>query len=262
MIRAIHTGATGMIAQQFLVDNVANNIANVNTTGFKRSVVNFQDLIYATLIQPGTQIVQGQEVPTGLQIGNGVRVAGTTHIFTPGTLESTGNSLDLAIEGPGFFQVLGIDNEPRYTRDGAFRLDANGNIVNTDGFRLEPNITIPDDAVSISVSRTGVVSYTTDSNPAPTEAGQIQLARFANEAGLSAEGRNLFRETAASGQPQTSNPGEQGVGEVLGSFLERSNVEVVTELVSLILAQRAFEFNTRSVQVSDQMLSTASELVR
>lgn len=263
MIRAMHTGATGMIGQQFLVDTTANNLANVNTTGFKRNHADFQDLLYASLRQPGTEILQGQSVPNGLQMGNGVRPASTSKIFTAGPLDNTSNPLDLAIEGEGFFQVVAPDGSTRYSRDGAFKLNSENNLVNSDGFRMDPQITIPTDAASIAISPDGTVSVLTASSPdAPTEVGNIQLVRFPNPAGLSAEGNNLFRTTASSGDPVTAEPGQEGMGLLRAGFLERSNVEVVQELVSLILAQRAFEFNSRSVKVADQMLSATNELMR
>ncbi|GIW83046.1 MAG: flagellar basal body rod protein FlgG [Gemmatales bacterium] len=263
MIRALSSAATGMIAQQFLVDNTANNLANVNTTGFKRSKVDFQDLVFSTLRAPGSEVVAGIEVPTGLQIGNGVRVAGNTGIFTQGPLENTGNALDIAIEGEGFFQVTAPDGSIRYTRDGSFRLNATGQIVNADGFLLEPALTVPTDTIAITIAPDGTVSVVTGSAPTTTTTvGTITLARFVNPAGLSREGRNLFRETAASGAPVLNQPGQEGTGLLQQGFLERSNVEVVQELVNLILAQRAYEFNARAIRVSDSMLATANDLVR
>ena len=263
MIRAFYTAATGMNAQSFLVDSTANNLANINTTGFKKNQVNFQDLIYLNLLQPGTEQLQGTPVPTGLQIGNGVRVAGSTKVFTVGTFDNTSNPLDVAIEGDGFFQVTFADGTLRYTRDGGFRLNANGNFVTTDGFLLSPNISVPADTQSISIGTDGTVSVITASAPATsTVVGQIQMARFPNPAGLSAEGRNLFRDSPASGNPITTQPGQNGAGLLRQGFLERSNVEPVTELVNLLLAQRAYEFNTRAVRVSDDMLAATSDLVR
>jgi flagellar basal-body rod protein FlgG len=263
MIRAFNTAATGMTAQQFLLDNTANNLANLNTTGYKRSEVAFQDLIYLNLLQPGTQLFQGTSVPTGLQIGNGVRVAGNSKIFVEGTLNNSGNPLDLAIEGDGFFQVTVTDGTLRYTRDGTFRLNANGQLVTADGYLLTPNITIPNDTQSIAVASDGTVSVTTATNPTtPTTVGQINLARFPNPAGLSSEGRNLYNQTGASGTPITSQAGQNGTGVIQQGFLEGSNVNVVTELVNLILAQRGYEFNTRAVRVADEMLQATTDLVR
>jgi flagellar basal-body rod protein FlgG len=263
MIRSFNTAATGMTAMQFLVDNTANNLANANTTGFKASEVAFQDLIYLNLLQPGTQLFQGTAIPTGLQIGNGVRVAGTTKIFSEGTLNNTANPLDLAIEGDGFFQVTVTDGTLRYTRAGNFNLNANGQLVTTDGYLLTPNITIPNNAQSIAIGTDGTVSVVTATNPStPTTIGQITLARFQNPAGLSSEGRNLYNQTGASGTPITNPPGTNGTGTLQQGFLEGSNVNVVTELVNLILAQRSYEFNTRAVRVSDEMLQATNDLVR
>jgi len=263
MIRAMHTGATGMIGQQFLVDTTANNLANVNTTGFKRNHADFQDLLYTSLRPPGSEVLKGQTLPNGLQIGTGVRPASTSKIFTAGALDNTSNPLDVAIEGQGFFQVTAPDGSLRYPRDGAFKLNSQNQIVNPDGFLLEPQISIPADASSVTIAPDGTVTVLTASSPGqPNTVGTIQLVRFPNPAGLSAEGSNLFRVTAASGDAVTADPGQDGVGLLRGGFLERSNVEVVQEMVNLILAQRAFEFNTRSVRVADQMLSATNELLR
>ncbi len=263
MIRAFNTAASGMAAQEFQVDNTANNLANLNTTGFKRNEVAFQDLLYLNLLQPGTEQFQGVPSPAGLQIGNGVRVANNTKVFVEGTLNNTGNPLDLAIQGDGFFQVVVTDGTTRYTRDGSFRLNANNQLVTTDGFLLTPNITIPQDAQSIAVGIDGTVSVVTAANPTTSNTvGQITLARFPNPAGLSAEGRNLFNQTAASGQPIVATPGQTGTGTIQQGFLEGSNVNVVQELVNLILAQRGYEFNTRAVRVSDEMLQATNNLVQ
>lgn len=263
MLRAFHTSATGMAAQQLVLDNTANNLANVNTTGFKRSMIEFQDMLYANLRQPGSQSSQGLQVPTGVQIGSGVRVAGNTRLFTPGTLENTGNNLDVAIEGDGFFQITAPDGTLRYTRDGSFRRNANGELVTADGLYVEPRLTFPQDVTSIAIGTDGTVSITTAGSPnTSTQLGKLNIARFANPAGLSSEGRNLFTETAASGTPIVTTPGETGAGQLRGGFLEHSNVQVVQELVSLIQAQRAYEFNTKAIRVADEMLSTTNELVR
>lgn len=263
MIRAFHTSASGMNVQQLVLDNTANNLANVNTTGFKRSQLDFQDLIYSTLRQPGSDSVQGQQLPTGLQIGHGVRIAGNTRLFSVGTLENTGNSLDVAIEGNGFFRVTAPNGGFLYTRDGAMRLNSNGELVTSDGFFVEPRITIPQDALSISIGNDGTISVVSASSPNSSQVvGQLNLTRFANPAGLSAEGRNLFAESPASGPAQEARPGQNGTGLVRGGFLEGSNVEVVKELVNLIQAQRAYEFNTKAIRVADEMLSLTNQLVR
>ena len=261
MIKALFTSATGLNAQATVIDNTANNLANVNTNGFKKGQADFQDLIYVNEKTPGAEASQGLQVPTGLQIGSGVRVAGITKLFTEGGLANTGNPFDIAIEGQGFLQVTLPNGDPRYTRDGALRLNANGSLVTSDGFLLNPQITIPQDAVNVSIGTDGTVSYTNPTGASNT-LGQLTLVRFPNPAGLSAEGRNLFAETASSGAAVTSTPGVNGTGNVRQSFLERSNVDAVTELVGLILAQRAYEFNTRSVRTADNMLQATSELVR
>ncbi len=263
MIRAFHTSATGMNAQQMVLDNTANNLANVNTTGFKRSQVEFQDLFYQTYRQPGSEIAAGRQIPTGLQIGNGVRVASTTRIFTTGAADSTGNELDVAIEGPGFFQITMPDGSFRYTRDGAFRLNANRELVTTDGYLVQPGLTVPPDATRVTINPDGSVSVTSSTSPPQTTSiGNIQLAMFANPSGLSGEGQNLYSETPASGTAQLVAPETSGAGRLKSSFLERSNVEVVRELVNLIQAQRAYEFNTKAIKVADEMLSNTNELVR
>lgn len=263
MIRALFTSATGMNAQSTVIDNTANNLANVNTNGFKKGQADFQDLIYVTERVPGSEASQGLQVPTGLQIGSGVRVAGITKVFTQGAVINTQNPNDVAIEGQGFFQVTLPNGETRYTRDGALRLNAVGNLVTSDGFLLSPQLTIPQDAVSFSVAPDGTVSViNAGAANASVNLGQLTLVRFPNNAGLSAEGRNLFAETASSGAPITATPGLNGTGMIRQGFLERSNVDPVTELVGLILAQRAYEFNTRAVRTSDNMLSATSELIR
>lgn len=261
MLRAFYTSATGMKAQELMIDNTANNLANINTTGFKRAMIDFADLFYVNGREPGVQVGGGQQAPTGLQIGSGVRPVGTTKIFTPGVPEQTGNPLDLAIEGEGFFRVNLPSGEVRYTRDGAIRMDGNGNLVNGDGYAMDIGVNqIPAGATNISISGTGVVTVTVDGQP--NEVGTLQLIRFANPAGLSAEGGNLFRLTPASGPEVQGPPGTNGMGLVRQSFLERSNVEVVTELVSLITAQRAYEVNSRAIRAGDEMLSVTNEIVR
>ena len=263
MIRAFHTSATGMAAQQLVLDNTANNLANLNTTGFKKSHIEFQDLLYATPRQPGGLSSQGQQVPTGLQIGHGVRVAGTTRIFTTGTLENTGYPLDMAIEGDGFFQITNPAGGFRYTRDGAFRVNSTGQLVTVDGNFVEPRITFPTDWISASIGTDGTISVTTAGAPTTsTQIGRMQVTRFTNPSGLSGEGRNLFSETAASGTPQPFTPGLNGTGLLRGGFLEHANVDVVQEMVNLIQAQRAYEFNTKAIKVADEMLSYSNDLVR
>jgi flagellar basal-body rod protein FlgG len=263
MIKALFTGATGMSAQSTYIDNTANNIANVNTNGFKKGEVSFQDLLYVNQQSPGATAAQGLPIPVGLQVGSGARVSGITKIFTAGSLVNTQNPLDISVEGDGFFQVTLPSGELRYTRDGALRLNAQGNLVTSDGFLLSPQISVPAQALNISIGSDGTLSI---QNPgalnATTVLGQLTLVRFQNAAGLSAEGRNLFAETASSGPPIISTPGQNGVGLTRQGFLERSNVDVVSELINLILAQRAYEFNTRAVRTADNMLASTTDLVR
>src|SRR5581483_2871812 len=236
MIKALFTAATGMNAQQTVVDNTANNLANVNTNGYKKSQADFQDLIYVTERQPGSEAAQGLDVPTGSQVGSGVRVAGITKVFTQGGLTNTGNQYDVAIEGDGFFQVNLPNGDVRYSRDGALRVNSNGNLVNTDGFLITPQVTIPQDATAVSIGADGSISVT-NSTGQTTPLGQLTLVRFPNPAGLSADGRNLYSQTGSSGAPIVAAPGSNGIGLLRQAFLERSNVDVVTELVNLILAQ-------------------------
>ncbi len=265
MLRALYTSATGMKAQELLIDTTANNLANVNTNGFKRSQLDFADLLYSTLNPAGTEVVSGQKTPTGLQVGSGVRAVGTTKVFTTGTLTQTGNPLDMAIEGDGFIKVLLPSGEARYTRDGALKLDANGQLVNGDGYLVDGGITIQD-GVSLQKLNIGADGTITGiqsgaSNTAVT-LGQLQLARFLNPAGLSSEGGNLFAATPASGVEVLGTPGQNGLGTFLQGFLERSNVEVVTELISLITAQRAYEINSRAIRAGDEMLQATTDIVR
>lgn len=263
MIRALYTSATGMNAQATNIDNTSNNLANINTNGFKKGEVSFQDLIYVNARAPGTDAAQGLPVPTGTQIGSGAQVSGIAKIFTQGALVNTQNPFDVAIEGEGFFQVTLPSGEIRYTRDGALRLNAQGNIVTSDGFTINPQITVPPQAVSVTIGSDGTVSAVLGGAlNQTTQLGQLTLARFQNPAGLSAEGRNLFAETASSGTVQLTIAGQTGAGFLRQGLLERSNVDVVTELVNLILSQRAYEFNTRAVRTSDNMLASTTDLIR
>jgi len=265
MLRALYTSATGMKAQELLIDNTANNLANVNTAGFKRSHVDFADLLYSTIKQPGANVSASQQVPVGLQVGSGVRPVGTTKVFTPGTVEQTNNPLDISVEGDGFFSVLLPNQQVRYTRNGAFRMDSNGQLVNTDGFLLNPPITIQNgvDLSSLTIGADGTITGTLSGAPdSIVNVGQLQLARFSNPAGLSSEGGNLYAATPASGTAILSNPGVNGIGTLRQGALEGSNVEVVTELISLIAAQRAYEINSRAIRAGDEMLSTSADIVR
>lgn len=261
MLRGLYSSATGMKAQELLLDVTANNLANVNTNGFKRSQVDFADQIYSTIQAAGSEVTQGQPSPVGLQVGSGVRPSGTTKLFTQGTIEETRNPLDVAIEGDGYFQVQLPSGNLRFTRDGSFRRNAEGNLVTISGYQLSDGVTIPPTALNLSVGRDGTVSFSDDQGQTQV-AGQITVVRFPNPAGLSSEGSNLYSQTVASGDPVQAAPGEQGAGMLLGGFLERSNVEVVTELISLITAQRAYEINSRAIRAGDEMLSTTSDIVR
>ncbi len=261
MLRAFSTSATGMTGQQMMVDVIANNLANVNTTGFKRSQINFQDLLYVTMKEPGTEVASGINTPGGLEIGSGVRAASTIKVLTAGELESTARPLDIAILGDGFLQVTMPNGDLWYTRDGSLQTNANGELVTTTGYAVEPAISIPTDAVSVSIEKDGSVNVT-DPSGAQSVVGNIQLARFPNSSGLSSEGDNLLSETEASGTPTTGTPGENGFGTLQSGFLEKSNVQIVTELVNLITAQRAYETNSRAIRAGDDMLRTANGIVR
>jgi flagellar basal-body rod protein FlgG len=261
MLRAFSTAATGMTAQQMMVDVISNNLANINTTGFKRSQIDFQDLLYDKIRQSGIEVASGIRAPGGLEVGSGVRAASTIKVYTPGELENTGRNLDIAITGEGFLQITLPNGEIRYTRDGSLQTNADGELVTTTGYTLEPAITIPKDALSVDIAKDGGVNVT-DSTGTVSVAGTIQLVRFANPSGLSSEGDNLLAETEASGTPTTGTPGESGFGTIQSGFLEKSNVQMITELVNLITAQRAYETNSRTIRAGDDMLRTASGLIR
>ena len=260
MLRAFSTAATGMAAQQTQVDVIANNLANVNTTGFKRSQVDFKDLLYAKMIQSGTEVSAGYTSPGGVEIGNGVRVAATPKVFSSGELENTGRKLDIAIQGDGFLQVTLPSGEKRYTRDGSLHTNANGQLVMASGYPLEPAITVPTDASAVEIGADGTVNSVA-ADGTISAVGTLQLAKFPNPEGLSSEGNNLLTETPASGSPLTGTAGESGFGSLQAGFLEKSNVEMVTELVSLITAQRAYEINSRAIKAGDDMLRTANQIV-
>jgi flagellar basal-body rod protein FlgG len=260
MIRSLWTAKSGLEAQQFNVDVISNNLANVSTNGFKRARPIFEDLLYQTLRQPGAQSSQLTQLPTGLQVGLGVAPVATVRLFTSGNLLQTGNSLDLAINGRGFFQILLPDGTIGYTRDGGFQLDSQGQVVTALGYQLQPGITIPADALTITIGGDGTVSVTQPGSAAPTQVGTLQLADFINPAGLQSRGDNLFLETAASGPPNVNQPGTNGLGVINQGFVETSNVSVTEELVNLITAQRAFEINSRAVQTSDEMLQRLTQL--
>lgn len=262
MIRAMFTAATGMQAQQINVDVIANNLANVSTVGFKKSRADFQELLYETLLPAGSPSAQGNEIPTGLQIGTGVRPIATQKIYTEGEFKRTDNELDVAIEGDGFFEVTLPSGDTNYTRSGAFKINSSGQLVTSEGFLISPNITIPSTALSVTIGTDGVVSVINAGTTTPSQVGSLTLVRFSNPAGLKAKGRNLFEATEASGSPQTGTAGQDGFGTLAQGFIENSNVSVVEELVALIEAQRAYEINSRAVQTSDEMLQTVANLKR
>lgn len=262
MIRALFTAATGMQSQQLNVDVIAHNLANVNTTGFKRSRADFQDLLYQTLRQPGASSSSQTEIPTGIQLGLGSRTAAVQRLFLQGDFQLTQNQLDVAIDGDGFFQILQPNGQVAYTRAGAFKLDSQGRIVSSDGLPLEPEITIPNDATGITIGSDGIVSVIQPGNVTPQQVGQIRVVNFANPAGLSGLGRSLFQNTTASGEPIEGVPGTDGLGQLSQGFLEISNVSVVEEMVNLITGQRAYEINSRAIQAADEMLQTSTNLRR
>jgi flagellar basal-body rod protein FlgG len=262
MIRSMWAAASGMRAQSMNIDVIANNLANVTTTGFKRSRAEFQDLLYETLQPPGGSTSENTQAPTGIQLGHGVRPVAIAKTFTDGELQLTRNELDLAIEGTGFFQVTLPNGTTAYTRAGGFKLDKDGRIVTPDGFLLSPEISIPTDSISLSVGLDGTVSALQAGESAPRQLGTIQLARFTNSAGLQSMGKNLFLPTDASGTAMVGTAGEQTFGTISQGFLEMSNVSIVDEMVNMITAQRAYETNSKVVQASDDMLQAANNLKR
>jgi flagellar basal-body rod protein FlgG len=260
MIRSLWIAKTGLDAQQTQLDVISNNLANVGTAGFKRSRAVFEDLLYQTLRQPGAQSSQQTQLPTGLTVGTGVKPVATEKVFTQGNLQQTGNNLDVAVNGAGFFQVQLPDGTTAYTRDGSFHLDAQGQLVTSSGYPLQPAITIPANALTVTIARDGTVSVTQAGQATPTQVGALQLANFINAAGLQSQGENLYIETAASGTPTTNTPGTNGLGTLSQGYVETSNVNVVEELVNMIQTQRAYEINSKAVQTSDQMLQRLSQL--
>ena len=262
MMRGLWSAASGMAAQQTNIDVIANNLANVNTVGFKASRADFQDLVYQTLSEPGAASTEGTQVPSGVQIGLGTRSAAIQRIYTPGAMRQSGNSLDLAVEGDGFFQVTLPDGRTGYTRDGALKLDGQGRLVNSDGNPLSPEITIPPDAMHVNIGSDGTVSVGIAGQNESQQLGQLTLGKFLNPAGLSSMGRNLFLPTAASGDVVAGTPGTEGIGTLAQGFTELSNVSVVEEMVNMIVAQRAYEVNSKCIQVSDEMLQMANALHR
>jgi len=260
MLRSLHIARTGLDAQQTQLDVVSNNLANTSTTGFKKSRAVFEDLLYQTIRQAGAQSSQQTQLPSGFQLGVGVRPVATERIFQQGALQQTSNPLDVAINGQGFFQVQMPDGSLAYTRDGSFQTDSQGNLVTASGYALLPNMQIPANALTTTIGRDGIVSVTTPGNATPTQLGQIQLATFVNPTGLQGQGENLFIETAASGAPLPNNPGTDGMGVLSQSFIETSNVNVAEELVNMIIAQRAYELNSRAITTSDQMLQRLTQI--
>jgi flagellar basal-body rod protein FlgG len=259
MIRALSIAKTGLDAQQTQLDVISNNLANVSTSGFKRSRAVFEDLLYQTVRQPGAQSTQQTQLPSGLQLGTGVRPVTTERIHTQGNLTQTGNSLDLAINGQGFFQVLMTDGTTAYTRDGSFQRDAQGQLVTSSGYTVQPAITIPANAQTITIGKDGTVSVTQPGQAAATQVGSLQLANFINPAGLESRGENLYAETASSGTPTANAPGANGVGVLTQGYVETSNVNVVEELVNMIQTQRAYEINSKVITTADQMLQRLSQ---
>ncbi|WP_119354497.1 flagellar basal-body rod protein FlgG [Azohydromonas sediminis] len=260
MIRSLWISKTGMEAQQTQLDTISHNLANVATNGFKKGHVVFEDLIYQSLRQAGAATGEQGMLPTGLQVGLGVRPVATSRTFTQGNLQQTGNNLDVAIKGNGFFQIQRADGSTAYTRDGAFQVNADGQLVTHAGDLVQPGITVPANALSLTIAADGTVSATVPGQTAPQVLGQLQLASFVNPAGLDPLGGNLFGETAASGAPNAGAPGTDGLGALQQGFVETSNVNVVEELVAMIQTQRAYELNSKAIQTSDQMLQRLAQI--
>lgn len=262
MIRSLHTAATGMKSNQLYVDNIANNLANVNTTGFKKSKLEFEDLLYQTIIEPGQGTEEGAKHPAGLQVGVGVRAISNQKVHTQGNLNQTGNSEDMAIAGKGFFQIMTPDGKMAYTRDGSFKISEDGTLVTSQGYMLEPEIVIPEGARDLTIDEFGRVYVSVEGDEISEEIGQMELARFINPGGLSSLGQNLFEQTPASGVPELGVPGEDGMGTLRSGYLETSNVQLVEEMVNMIVAQRAYEISSKAIQTSEEMLQMANQLKR
>ena len=260
MIRALWTASTGMEAQQTKLDVISNNLANVNTAGFKRSRAEFQDLLYQQMKTPGSNSTAGTKNPAGIQIGHGTRTSAVQKIHDAGSVSQTSRAYDLAIEGSGFFQIQTPDGDMAYTRDGGFELDAEGNVVNSSGFALEPQITVPVDAETFTVGSDGTVSVTYAGQTDAEEIGQISLVRFMNPSGLKAIGSNLYNATDVSGEPIEATPGEDGTGTIAQGALEMSNVNLVEEMVNMITTERGYEFSSKILKASDEMLQTAARV--
>lgn len=262
MIRAMRTAASGMKAQQLNVDNIAHNLANVNTAGFKKSRIEFQDLFYQQMKVAGNQTAAGGESPANLEIGYGTAPVSTQRLFSQGELISTDSPLDIAIKGDGFFRLVLPDGTYGYTRDGSFKITSEGRLMNTDGYLLDPDVTIPEDTTQVSISSDGVVSISVSGDSTPQAVGQIELVRFINPAGLSALGQNMFGVTPASGEALPGTPGQDGLGQVAQGYIEVSNVDIVEEMISLITAQRAYEINSKAIKTSEEMMTQANNLSR
>ncbi len=263
MIRALYSAGSGMVAQQINIDNIAHNLANANTVGFKMRRTQFQDLLYQTLAQPGAAATAQTVIPTGLQLGLGARASSNSIVFEQGSFQLTGNSLDMVVQGKGFFQIRRPTGEVAFTRGGQFHLDRDGNVVTQDGDPLEPQVTIPPEAQSITIATDGTVSYSLPGQAASQVAGQIQLANFVNPAGLNSLGRNLYAPTDASGEAVVGNPaGQEGLGALLQGYVENSNVNVVEEFISMIVSQRAYEANTKVVRAADEMYQQVNNVAR
>jgi flagellar basal-body rod protein FlgG len=264
MMRSLWTAASGMTAQQFNIDTISHNLSNVNTTGFKKNRADFEDLLYQNRRIAGTPATELTVVPTGIQIGHGVRVAATQKMFAQGALQQTGVASDLAIQGEGFFRTLLIDGTYGYTRDGSFKIDNQSQLVTSNGYRLMPEVVLPEDFIqeSLTISQDGRITVKVAGSDNPIDVGQLEIYRFVNPAGLQAIGENLFKETNASGDSIGGRPGFDGMGKIVQKFLEMSNVSVVNEMVNMIVAQRAYELNSKAIQTSDTMLGIANNLKR
>ncbi len=264
MMRSLWTAASGMVSQQFNIDTISNNLSNVNTTGYKRMRAEFEDLIYQTLLMAGTPATEVSEVPTGIQVGHGSRTSATQRMFGQGSLQSTENKLDIALEGEGFFKVQLYDGTMAYTRDGSFKVDSNRQVVTSNGYLLEPPVVLPENFImnSLTISQDGRISVMIVGEEDPVEVGQLEIYRFVNPAGMQSIGQNLFKTTPASGEEIPGQPGLNGMAKTHQGFLEMSNVKVVEEMVNMIVAQRAYEINSKAIQTSDSMLATAIGLKR
>ena len=262
MLRALYTAASGMEAQQLNIDTIAHNLANINTSGFKLRKAQFQDLLYQNIRQAGASNTATTEIPVGLQVGLGTKPVATEMIFTQGDFSSTSNPLDMVVQGQGFFQIRQVNGQIAYTRNGNFHMNRDGNIVTSEGDLLDPQITIPQDQVGITIGSDGTVSVLQAGQSQPQQIGRIEIATFQNPAGLQNIGKNLLITTQASGEPITGTPGENGLGTLLSGFVEQSNVSVVEEMVNMIISQRAYEANSKVIRTADEMFTQANNIIR